>query len=207
MVLRNLVCWLFIVVVIIGISAVKTHKKQKKIRTVNKKIVTVKIQSPSPLTQELFETRPEYNPASVFLKKAEQLFHPIIVQAANRYQVDAALIKAIIMAESGYNPMAISKRGAIGLMQLMPDTAESLGVEDSFNPKHNIDGGVRYFKQLVLQFDGNVKLALAAYNAGSSNVRFYQGIPPFKATQFYIQKVFKFFHIYKNRKATETGRA
>jgi soluble lytic murein transglycosylase-like protein len=105
------------------------------------------------------------------------------------------------MAESGYNSRAISKRGAKGLMQLMPATAHALGVEDAFNPKQNISGGVRYFKQLVIQFDGDVKLALAAYNAGSRNVRHYQGIPPFKATRYYIKKVFKYYEIYKDQMA------
>jgi soluble lytic murein transglycosylase-like protein len=105
------------------------------------------------------------------------------------------------MAESGYNARAISKKGAKGLMQLMPATAHALGVEDAFNPKQNISGGVRYFKQLVTQFDGDVTLALAAYNAGSRNVRHYQGIPPFKATRYYIKKVFKYYQIYKNQMA------
>jgi len=207
MVLPKLVRWLFILVVIVGISAVDIYKKQKGSRPANKNIVTVKINSPLALTQERSETGTKYNFVSVFIDQTERFFHPIIVQAANRYQVDPVLIKAIIMAESEYNPRAISKNGAIGLMQLMPDTAETLGVEDSFNPEHNIDGGVRYFKQLMNQFDGNVKLALAAYNAGSSSVRFYQGIPPFKATHFFIEKVFNFFHIYKNWQATEMGRA
>lgn len=130
-------------------------------------------------------------------KKSEHLFHPIIVDAASRYQLDPTLIKAVIMAESGYNPKAVSKKGAKGLMQLMPETAEALGVKDSFNPEHNIHGGVRYLSQLVEQFNGNVKLALAAYNAGSRKVKMYRGVPPFKATRYYIKKVFDYQHIYK----------
>ncbi|MCD6224380.1 MAG: lytic transglycosylase domain-containing protein, partial [Deltaproteobacteria bacterium] len=101
--------------------------------------------------------------------------------------------------ESGYNPKALSKKGARGLMQLMPRTAKWLGVVDSFNPEHNINGGVRYLKQLLKQFDGDVELALAAYNAGSRNVRQYNGVPPFKATKFYITKVFKYYDIYKKQ--------
>jgi soluble lytic murein transglycosylase-like protein len=134
-------------------------------------------------------------------KKVESLIHPIILKAASRHQLDPALIKAIIMAESGYKIKAISKSGAKGLMQLMPGTAEALGITDIFNPKENISGGVRYFKQLVKQLDGNIKLALAAYNAGISKVRYYNGIPPYKATQYYIKKVFKYYNLYKN----ETG--
>jgi hypothetical protein len=143
----------------------------------------------------------EHPSSSIGRKKAERVLHPIVIQTASRHQVDPALIKAIIMAESGYNTRAISKRGAKGLMQLMPVTAHALGVEDAFNPKQNISGGVRYFKQLVIQFDGDVKLALAAYNAGSKNVRHYQGIPPFKATRYYIKKVFKYYEIYKDQMA------
>ncbi len=126
-------------------------------------------------------------------------FDMLIFQAANQYQVEPALIKAIIMAESGYNPKALSKRGAQGLMQLMPGTAKWLGVSDSFNPEHNINGGVKYFKQLLVRFDGDVELALAAYNAGSRYVRQYNGVPPFKATKFYIAKVFKYYDIYKKQ--------
>ena len=130
-------------------------------------------------------------------EKAEHRFNHIIQRAANRYEVDPALVRAIIMAESSYNPKAVSKKGAKGLMQLMPRTAEYLGVEDSFNPEHNIDAGVRYFKQLLDQFNGDVKLALAAYNAGSKRVRKYKGIPPFKDTQYYIRKVFEYHQRFK----------
>jgi soluble lytic murein transglycosylase-like protein len=144
---------------------------------------------------------------SRFGKKEERLLHPIILQASIRHQLDPALIKAIIMAESGYNSKAVSKKGAKGLMQLMPKTAKSLGVEDIFNPKQNISGGVRYFKKLVNQFNGDITLALAAYNAGSSKVRRYQGIPPFTATKHYIKKVFKYYHLYKNNMTADLKRA
>ena len=129
-------------------------------------------------------------------------FHGIIVQVAGRYEVDPHLIRAIILAESGYNPKAKSKRGARGLMQLMPTTAKSLGVENVFDPEENIDGGVRYFRSLLDRFDGDVRLALAAYNAGSRHVRNYEGIPPFKATQRYVKKVLKF---HKKFKTENTG--
>ncbi len=135
--------------------------------------------------------------ASVWGKKAEKMFHPIITQVANQYEVDPALIKAIIWAESSFNPNAVSQKGAIGLMQLMPATAKSLGVEDCLNPEKNIDAGVRYFKQLMIRFNGDAELALAAYNAGSRRVREYQGVPPFKATQFYVKKVFEYYQEYK----------
>jgi len=129
----------------------------------------------------------------------ERLYHSIIIEAANRYQVDPAIVKAIIMAESSYNPNAVSKKGAKGLMQLMPKTAAELGVKDSFNPVYNINGGVQYYKKMLNQFNGDVKLALAAYNAGSRKVKKYQGIPPFKATHYYIKKVFKYYQYYKKQ--------
>ncbi len=127
------------------------------------------------------------------LKEKEAAFEPIILQTAKRYDIDAAMIKAIIMAESNFNPKAVSNKGAKGLMQLMPGTAEYLGVKDSFNPTHNIDGGVRYFKILLDRFQDDIKLALAAYHAGSRNVRKYGGVPPFRATQSYIDKVLKYY--------------
>jgi Transglycosylase SLT domain len=133
----------------------------------------------------------------------EPPFHGLILQAADRHQVDPALIKAIIMAESGYNPKAVSKKGARGLMQLMPRTAKSLGVQNSLDPEHNINGGVKYFRQLLDRFDGNVKLALAAYNAGARYVRQYQGVPPFGETRLYIKKVMKLHRIYEREMNAE----
>jgi hypothetical protein len=129
-------------------------------------------------------------------------FHGHILRASQAYEVDIALIRAIIMAESSNNPRAVSHRGAKGLMQLMPTTAKSLGVKDAFDPAGNIDGGVRYFRQLLDRFDGDVKLALAAYNAGSRYVRKYGGIPPFKATRIYIKKVLKYHRKYQAESET-----
>ncbi|MBW1840674.1 MAG: lytic transglycosylase domain-containing protein [Deltaproteobacteria bacterium] len=161
---------------------------------------------PAPsLAEKNASTIPEKRSNTAHGHKQARFFYPIIVQVADHHELDPALIKAIIMAESGYNPRAISKKGAKGLMQLMPRTAEALGVEDSFNPEQNIRGGVKYFKQLVNQFQGDVTLALAAYNAGSKNVRKYQGIPPYKSTQYYIEKVFKYYQIYKNQSTDKTN--
>ncbi|NNG00105.1 MAG: transglycosylase SLT domain-containing protein [Desulfobacteraceae bacterium] len=119
-------------------------------------------------------------------------YHFIIHQAAQKYEVEPSLIRAIIMAESQYFSRAVSKRGAKGLMQLMPVTAKSLGVKDSFDPVDNIHGGTRYFRQLLDRFDQDVTLALAAYNAGSRYVRKYRGIPPFQATKRYISTVIRY---------------
>jgi soluble lytic murein transglycosylase-like protein len=139
--------------------------------------------------------------------RAEGVYHPIILKAADRYKVDPALVKAIIMVESSYNPKAVSRKGAKGLMQLMPRTAASLGVEDIFNPEHNIDAGVRYFSTLLSQFNGDTRLALAAYNAGSRKVRMYDGIPPFKTTQSYVKKVFEYYNYYKEKMMPDINNA
>ncbi|OPL16841.1 MAG: hypothetical protein AVO39_00785 [delta proteobacterium MLS_D] len=130
--------------------------------------------------------------------KRQDSFDDIIEEAAVRYNVEAALVKAIIMAESGYDPRAVSSRGAMGLMQLMPGTAESLGVKDGFNPEENIDAGVRYFRNLMNNFGEETRLALAAYNAGPRKVREYSGVPPFPATRVYIEKVFRYYRYFKD---------
>ena len=136
-------------------------------------------------------------------KEAEEILRPIITEVATEHDIDPDLIKAIIWAESSFNPKAVSNKGAVGLMQLMPSTAKALGVEDCMNPETNIDAGVRYFKQLIIQFDGDEKLALAAYNAGSRKVREYNGIPPFETTRFYIKKVFKYYQGFKDESSTD----
>lgn len=113
----------------------------------------------------------------------------IFNEAAKKYNVPVDLLKAIGKQESNFNPDAVSRCGAQGIMQLMPRTAASLGVDDSFDPKQNIMGGAKYISQLLNKYDGNASLALAAYNAGSNNVAKYGGIPPFKETQNYVKKV------------------
>lgn len=132
-------------------------------------------------------------------KKSEKLYRQIVFDAAAQYSVEPAMIKAIIMAESGYNPHAVSKRGAIGLMQLMPDTAREMGVEDLQDPFHNINGGAKYFSKLMNMFQGDVFLALSAYNAGIERVKEYNGIPPFPATRYYVIKVLRYYRYYKDR--------
>jgi len=203
----GLVKFLFISIMIIGVSVASIYNSRKPDGILNKMSAISKVANSRSLIEEYDYANTEYRLSSIGRKNAERLLHPIVIQAAGRYQVDPALVKAIIMAESGYNARAISKRGAKGLMQLMPATAQALGVEDVFNPKQNISGGVRYFKQLVNQFGGDVELALAAYNAGSRHVRHYQGIPPFKATRYYIKKVFKYYQIYKDQMMGEMDRA
>lgn len=122
----------------------------------------------------------------------------IIESTSRKYGLDPALVKAVIRAESGYRPDAISGAGAQGLMQLMPGTARGLGVSDPFDPAQNIDGGVRYLKSQIDRF-GDVKLALAAYNAGPGAVAKFGGIPPYRETQNYVNKVLSYREDYASR--------
>lgn len=134
--------------------------------------------------------------ASVYVPKGEPQLLPydrVIHAAAGRHDVDAELILAIIMAESQLNPRAISKRGAKGLMQLMPVTADALDVDNVYNPEENINAGTRHFRWLLDRFDGNVKLALAAYNAGEQNVLRFNGIPPYPETRAYVARVLNYY--------------
>ncbi len=122
---------------------------------------------------------------------------PLIRQNAQRYQINSALIKAIIAVESCFDPKAVSRVGAQGLMQLMPRTAAALGVADVFNPEQNVSGGVRYFRQMLERFKNDVRLALAAYNAGPGAVSRHGGIPPYPETQRYVERVLELYQGYR----------
>jgi soluble lytic murein transglycosylase-like protein len=115
----------------------------------------------------------------------------IIKEAADRYGVAEELIAAVIEAESQFNPRAVSRRGARGLMQLMPETAATLGVTDPFSPRENIHGGVRHLRSLMDRFDNNIPLALAAYNAGHVAVIHHGGIPPYPQTRAYVSRILR----------------
>lgn len=116
-------------------------------------------------------------------------YDDIIAEAAEKYHLDPSMIKAVMQAESAFDAMAVSPVGALGLMQLMPDVAAELGADDPLDPRQNIMAGARHLSQLLTSHRGNVKLALASYNAGSGNVAKYRGIPPFKETRNYVKKV------------------
>jgi len=121
----------------------------------------------------------------------------LISRISNRYQVDHLLVKAVISIESGFNTHAKSPKGAMGLMQLMPATAKDLGVKDPFDPRQNIEGGVKYLAQLIDKFGGDLELALAAYNAGPEAVRYYGGIPPYPETRKYVKNVLSYWEAMK----------
>ena len=120
-------------------------------------------------------------------------YGPLIDEMAERYQVPATLVAAVIRAESNFNPRAISPKGARGLMQLMPATAARLGVRDVFDPRENVQGGVRYLRDLITQYAGDVRLAVAAYNAGPEPVTRLRAVPPYPETQSYVARVMRLF--------------
>jgi soluble lytic murein transglycosylase-like protein len=113
----------------------------------------------------------------------------LVREAADRHRVDPALVRAVIETESNWNPTARSRKGALGLMQLIPTTAQRFGVNDAYSPQQNVDAGVRYLKVLLERYDGNLDLALAAYNAGEGAVDRAHGVPAFRETRDYVQKV------------------
>ena len=124
----------------------------------------------------------------------------IVDTFSSKYNIDGDFIKAIIKQESGFNPNATSKKGAMGLMQLMPSTAKSLGVINAYNPWENVEGGVKYLKGLMDRFNNDEKLALAAYNAGPNAVKKYGGIPPYKETQNYVNSIMSAYNKIKEAK-------
>jgi len=153
-----------------------------------------------------FTNLPTDNRYKVFIKEKDRIhlrpsacgadLESHIQEAARLYDVDSALVKAVIKAESSFDPMAVSRAGAQGLMQLMPATAREVACTDAFDPKDNIQGGVRYLRKLMDLF-GDVGLALAAYNAGPEAVMRYRGLPPYNETRTYVDRVLKYYAQYR----------
>lgn len=128
-----------------------------------------------------------------------------IQEAAARHDVDANLVRALIRVESNFNPRAVSRKGALGLMQLMPYTARSLQVRNAFDPHENVDAGVRHLKTLLDNYGGNIELSLAAYNAGSSAVQHHGGVPPYAETRNYVKRITELYSQQGSRPFGRTG--
>lgn len=125
-------------------------------------------------------------------------YDDLITEASDRFGLSFPLLKAIIKAESDFDAQAVSKKGAMGLMQIMPQNFKLLGLKDPFDPTQNINAGARYFRQLYDRFDGKLALSLAAYNAGPTAVDRYKTIPPYEETEEYVRRVLKYYYNYKN---------
>jgi len=137
---------------------------------------------------------------------SERELEPVIRRHSSKHQLHPALIRAVIKAESDFDPRAVSRAGAIGLMQLMPQTAVRLDVRDMYDPDDNVGGGTKYLRQLLDRFHGNLPLALAAYNAGENAVDHYQALPPFDETRQYVRKVLRYYRTFLVRDGVITER-
>ena len=156
--------------------------------------IYLRTQSDSPLTALLSQSGYRFNLAN------QKRFLPLIEEAARKFQIDAGLLHAVIAAESGYNPAAVSRKGATGLMQIMPDTARRYGVSNLYDPKQNIHGGAQYLRDLLQLFNNDTRLAVAAYNAGENAViKYGNRIPPYRETIQYVPKVMAFYKQYQSK--------
>lgn len=150
-----------------------------------------KLGSPPPSLSSVVRT----GRVSASVERNRELLAPLIAEVADRYRLDPLLLHAMIHAESAYNSEAVSNKGAVGLMQLMPDTAARYGVRDRTDPAENIHGGARYLSDLIGMFNNDVQLAVAAYNAGENNiVKYGNRIPPFQETQDYVNRVIDYYN-------------
>jgi len=167
----------------------------------------------TPPDQSSFE---EYKPKALFVMThkpptvharyynmaAKGKISPLIQNLAQQHEMDPHLVEAVVKAESDYDPFALSKKGAQGLMQIMPMTGIDLGLQNPFDPQQNLDAGIRHLKKLMTKYENNVDLALAAYNAGEMSVKKYKGVPPYPETLDYIQKIKKYYSQFSTQSTT-----
>jgi soluble lytic murein transglycosylase-like protein len=150
--------------------------------------------TPTSRRYKVYMPEPNHRSEALFTLKS---YDDVISEAARRNGLSTSLIKALIHVESYFNPRAISKKGAMGLMQIMPENLSLLNIDDPFDPWENIMGGAAYLKAMLERFSGQLPLALAAYNAGPTAVEKYNDIPPYPETRNYVRKVMRFFHLYQ----------
>jgi soluble lytic murein transglycosylase-like protein len=162
------------------------QKVLQRIATIENRFQRTGAASPGNFAEVLKKTEQTGKPT---VTASRQNISDIIKSAADRHQIDPKLAMAVAVAESGLEPQAVSPAGAVGVMQLMPETARSLGVRNINDPRDNIDGGVRYLKEMLTTFNGDITKAVAAYNAGPEAVKQYGGIPPYPETRAYVSKV------------------
>lgn len=137
-------------------------------------------------------------PTLTLSRYSSNAYDEMITEASQRHGVSFPLLKAVIKVESNFNPRAVSRAGALGLMQIMPENARAFRMRDPFDPRENILTGTQYFRELLERFNGKLHLALAAYNAGPNVVDRYNSIPPIKETEDYVERVMKYFQLFKN---------
>lgn len=166
----------------------------KKYKRIIRTKVIVRVRNKDTSLNLATVSKGKYGKISRYAKANKKKYAPYIAHAAKKYRVSEKLLHAVILAESAYNPNAVSSAGAVGLMQLMPATARRYGVTNRNDPKQNISGGARYLRDLLKMFNSNLSLAVASYNAGEGAVKKYNNsIPPYKETRNYVKKVLAFY--------------
>lgn len=161
---------------------------------------TGKPPKPKVTTSASYAMKPTYS-ETITVRPDPKVYEPIIREAAEKHRLDPALIRAVMRFESAFQPLAVSSAGALGLMQLMPELAARFGVRDIFDPRENIMAGARYLRELLDRHKGDVRLALASYNAGPGAVDRYHAVPPFPETRRYVKAITSFLR--RNRETTE----
>jgi soluble lytic murein transglycosylase len=185
--------WLLAVLIFVALGSATIHADIYMYRDANGVMHFTNVPVSADYRLFVSNTKPRFKKS-----RNNKQFDRIIQDASQRYSVDFSLIKAIIRAESCFDHLAISRKGARGLMQIMPQNFKTLDIQDPFDPHQNIMGGARYFRSLLDRYQGKLSLTLAAYNAGPNAVDRYRRIPPYAETQDYVEKVLRFYEQYKN---------